>query len=281
MGTPACLRAGDASPTMRHVLRAFSLAYWVFVAATMPLFFLVALAIFLVTLPFDRRRVALHLFSCFWASFYVYANPLWRVRFTGRDKLPCRGPAVIVANHLSLVDILVLYGLYRPFKWVSKAELFRIPIVGWNMVLNDYVRLRRGDRESIRAMMDHCRRHLARGAPVLIFPEGTRSATGALQPFKDGAFRLAMDAAVPVFPVAIRGTYDTVPKSGLVLRNRMDGVVQVLAPLDPSRFATAAELRDAARAAIAAAIGEPPGGTAGAGGRRRAVPGTAIGPAHG
>lgn len=238
------------------MLRVFSIVYWGFVAVTMPIFFVVALAIFLLTYPFDRRRVALHLFSCFWASFYIYANPLWRVRFVGRDKLPRHGPAVIVANHLSLVDILVLYGLYRPFKWVSKAELFRVPVVGWNMVLNDYVRLRRGDRESIRAMMEHCREHLARGSPVLIFPEGTRSATGALQPFKDGAFRLAADAGVPVFPVAIRGTYDTVPKDGLVLRNRMDGRVEVLDPLDPRRYASAAELRDAAKAAIAAVVGD-------------------------
>jgi 1-acyl-sn-glycerol-3-phosphate acyltransferase len=237
-----------------RVPQAFSVVYWVFVVLTMPVLFSCALVIFLVTWPFDRRRLALHLFSCFWASFYVYCNPLWRVRFVGRERLPWHGPAVIVANHLSLVDILVLYGLYRPFKWVSKAELFRVPIVGWNMVLNDYVRLRRGDRESIRAMMDHCRRHLARGAPVLIFPEGTRSATGLLQPFKDGAFRLALEAGAPVIPVALRGTYDTLPKHGLVMRQRMEALVQVLEPLDPKAFAGIPELRDAARAAIAAVV---------------------------
>ena len=240
------------------MLRAFTAAYWVFVVLTMPLFFACALVVFLVTWPFDRRRVALHLFSCFWASFYVYANPLWRARVVGREKLPWRGPAVIVANHLSLVDILVLYGLYRPFKWVSKAELFRVPVVGWNMVINDYVRLRRGDRESIRAMMEHCRRHLARGSPVLIFPEGTRSANGVLQAFKDGAFRLAMETGAPLIPIALRGTFDTLPKHGLVLHNRMDALVQVLEPLDPRHFASVPELRDAARAAIAAVV-EPPG----------------------
>lgn len=236
------------------MLFAFTAFYWVFVFVTMPLFFLVALAIFLVTWPFDRRRVALQLWSCFWASFYVYANPLWRVRFRGRGRLPWRGAAVIVANHLSLVDILVLYGLYRPFKWVSKAEIFRVPAVGWNMVLNDYVRLTRGDRESIRAMMEHCRRHLAQGSPLLIFPEGTRSRDGKLQAFKDGAFKLAREANVPVIPVALQGTYETLPKNGLVLRRRMDAHVQVLEPLDPARFAGVAELRDAARAAIAGAL---------------------------
>jgi 1-acyl-sn-glycerol-3-phosphate acyltransferase len=237
------------------VLRLFSAVYWVFVCLTMPLFFLVALVLFVVTWPFDRRRVALHLWSCFWASFYIYANPLWRVRITGREKLPWRAPAVIVANHLSLVDILVLYGLYRPFKWVSKAEIFKVPFVGWNMVLNDYVRLLRGDRESIRAMMQHCREHLARGAPILIFPEGTRSATGELQAFRDGAFKLAFETGCPVIPVVVKGTYESVPKHGLVLRSRMRGEVTVLDAIDPKAFASAPALRDATRAVFERALG--------------------------
>ena len=237
------------------MLRFFTYVYWVFVALTMPLFFLVALLIFLLTWPFDRRRVALHMWSCFWASFYIYANPLWRARIAGREKLPWRGPAVIVANHLSLVDILVLYGLYRPFKWVSKAELFKVPFVGWNMVLNDYVRLVRGDRESIRAMMLRCREYLELGAPVLIFPEGTRSATGELQPFRDGAFKLAHEMGCPVIPVIVRGTYETLPKQGIVLRRHMDGQVTVLDPIDPKAFPSAPALRDATHAIFEKALG--------------------------
>jgi 1-acyl-sn-glycerol-3-phosphate acyltransferase len=239
------------------VLRAFSVAYWAFLGATLPAFFLVALAVFLASWPFDRRRVALHLWSCLWASFYVYANPLWRVRVTGRERLPWRGPAVVVANHASLVDILVLYGLYRPFKWVSKAEIFRVPVIGWNMRLNGYVALHRGDRDSVRDMMERCRRHLAQGSPVLLFPEGTRSPSGELQAFKDGAFLLAAEAGCPVVPVAVAGTHETLPKHGLALRRRMDARVQVLEPLDPSRFQGAAALRDAARAAIARALPPP------------------------
>jgi 1-acyl-sn-glycerol-3-phosphate acyltransferase len=239
------------------VLAVFSVAYWGFVALMMPLFFAVALAVFVVTWPFDRRRVALHLWSCFWASFYIYANPLWRVRFSGRSKLPWRGPAVIVANHLSLIDILVLYGLYRPFKWVSKAAVFKVPAVGWNMVLNDYVRLTRGDRDSIRAMMAHCRAHLARGAPVLIFPEGTRSPDGRLQAFRDGAFRLAIEAGCPVIPVVVRGTAESLPKHGLVLRQRMDGTVTVLDPVDPKAYPSAPALRDAVHALFERELGAP------------------------
>lgn len=241
---------------MRRVLQLFSAVYWAFLVLTMPLLFLGALAVFLLTVAFDRRRVVLHLYSCAWATFYVIANPLWRSRIAGREKLPWSGPAVLVANHTSILDILVLYGLFRPYKWVSKAEMFKVPVVGWNMTLNDHVPIARGDRESIRRMMAHCRAHLARGMPVLIFPEGTRARDGRLQSFKDGAFRLAQDAGCPVFPIAVAGTAEALPKHGLVLRRRMDARIRVLEPLDPRRFESAAALREAARAAIAAALPE-------------------------
>ncbi len=239
------------------MLAAFSAIYWVFFAATLPPLFVVALVIFVVTLPFDRRRVVLHLYTCAWCSFYVYANPLWRVRFEGRARLPWRGAAVLVANHLSLVDILVLSGLYRPFRWVSKSSIFRVPFIGWNMTLNGYVPVTRGATDSVRRMLHRCRGLLARGIPILLFPEGTRSADGALQHFKEGAFRLAMDAGVPVIPVALSGTFETLPKHGLVLRKRMDAVVRVLEPIHPADHPGPGALRDAAREAIARALERP------------------------
>ncbi len=233
---------------------AFSIAYWLFALVTMPPLFLVALAIFLVTLPFDRRRVVLHYYCCAWGSLYVEANPFWSVRVEGREKLPRRGAAVLASNHLSLLDILVLYELFRPFKWVSKAELFRVPIVGWTMALNDYVRVWRGDAESVRQMLEHSRRHLARGSPILLFPEGTRSRDGRLQRFKDGGFRLALDAGVPVFPIALSGTFEAMPKTGLTIRRGMRATVRVLDPISPADHPTLAGLRDAVRDAIAGAL---------------------------
>jgi 1-acyl-sn-glycerol-3-phosphate acyltransferase len=235
-------------------MRLFSAAYWTFIALTCIPFFVLALALFVVTVPFDRRRVVLHLYSCFWAVFYIHANPLWSLRVVGREKLPWRGPAVIVANHASLIDILTLFALYRPFKWVSKASVFRVPLIGWNMKLNDYVGLVRGNRRSILKMMDECRAHLRRGTPVLLFPEGTRTKTGELQDFKDGAFRLATDMKCPIIPVAVHGTADSLPKHGFVLRNRMRGLVEVLDPIAPGDLTTS-ELRDATRSVIADALG--------------------------
>ncbi|MHB1843415.1 MAG: lysophospholipid acyltransferase family protein [Deltaproteobacteria bacterium] len=241
------------------MLAVTSFGTWALVALSSPLFFLGACAIFLLTLPFDRNRKLLHLYSCFWASSYVALCPLWRSRVTGRKRIP-RGASVLVANHASTIDVLVLFGLYRPFKWVSKREMFRVPFIGWNMRLNGYVPLVRGDRDSVTAMLARCRALLAQGVPVMMFPEGTRTKTGELQPFKDGSFDLAHDAQCPVVPIAVHGTGAALPKNGWVLRQRMDAWVEVLEPIPAGRYATAAELRDAARAAIGAALaaGRPP-----------------------
>ena len=160
-------------------------------------------------------------------------NPLWTLRVEGRERLPRHGAAVLVANHASLIDILVLFDLFRPYKWVSKASNFRLPFVGWNMRLNDYVPLRRGDRESVLEMLAHCGRHLERGSPILMFPEGTRSADGALKAFKDGAFDLAVAHGVPVIPIAVHGTAAALPKHGLVLEQHVDARIEVLEPIAP------------------------------------------------
>jgi 1-acyl-sn-glycerol-3-phosphate acyltransferase len=235
-------------------LRATSLFIWSYIGLLCPFFFAGAVLIFLSTALFDRRRVVLHLYSCFWAATYVYLSPIWHLRVEGRERLPWRGPAVLVANHASLIDILVLFALYRPYKWVSKRENFKIPFIGWNMSLNDYVPLVRGERSSIDAMMDRCRELLRLGSPILMFPEGTRSKTGELQPFKDGAFRLAFDARAPIIPIAVHGTGAALPKHGFILRQRMDARVEVLEALDPAGFESMEALREATRDAIARAL---------------------------
>lgn len=230
---------------MRQV---FSALYYTYFFAASAVLFVGALAIFLLTLPFDRRGRLLHLYSCAWAMAEFRVNPGWRLKVEGRERAPS-GAAVFVANHSSFFDIPVLFALFRPFKWVAKASLFRVPFVGWNMALNRHVALRRGDRESVARMMEHCERWLDRGVPVMIFPEGTRSLDATMKPFKDGAFRLAVKKGVPVVPMVIAGTEAIMPKHGLVLSPRADCRLRVLEPITPQECGGDVEaLRERVRA---------------------------------
>jgi 1-acyl-sn-glycerol-3-phosphate acyltransferase len=218
------------------VARVSSLTFWAFMAVSSILLFPVALLVWAVTIPFDRRLRALHQFTCFWASLYSWTNPVWRVRVEGRERIRPHTTYVMVANHQSFVDILVLFRLFKHFKWVSKAEMFRLPCIGWNMALNRYVKLRRGDPKSIAAMMRACERHLACGSSLMIFPEGTRSADGRLKAFKHGAFTLAQRAHVPILPIVIEGTAEALPKHGFVLRGRHAIRIRVLEEILPHRI---------------------------------------------
>lgn len=216
---------------------ALSVIFWTFLATSSLLLYPVAVVIWAATAPFDRRRVVLHRFTCFWASLYTWLNPAWRVRIEGREHIRPEATYVMVANHQSLLDILVLFRLFAHFKWVSKEELFRIPCIGWNMSLNRYIRLRRGDAASIARMMRDALATLAEGSSLMIFPEGTRSPDGRLKPFKHGAFTLAKTAAVPILPIVIQGTADALPKRGLVLQGRHRIGVRVLPEIPPQAFA--------------------------------------------
>lgn len=220
-----------------------SLGLWLLILVTCPILFVGALVLWAVTAPFDRRLRALHLYACAWASLYTYVFPYWTVQVRGRERIRNDAAYVLVANHQSLLDILVLFRLYKHYKWVSKVEIFRVPFVGWNMTLNRYIAIRRGDRTDATRMMDACGAALTSGSSVMIFPEGTRSPTGAIRDFRHGAFTLAFRHHVPILPIIVDGTLDALPKYGLTLRERADIVIQVLEPVDPAGFADADALR--------------------------------------
>jgi len=201
--------------------------------------------------------ILLHQITCFWASLYTWFNPAWRVSIEGRERIDRRTAYVMVANHQSLLDILVLFRLFRHFKWVSKIEIFKIPCIGWNMRLNGYIALRRGDRASVGRMMAACERTLGEGSSVMIFPEGTRSATGQLQKFKPGAFSLALAARAPLLPIVVEGTAHALPKRGVVLQGRHRIRIRVLDEIPYATFAgtTVDALTDAVRARFANELG--------------------------
>ncbi len=232
--------------------------YISYIGLTSLIFYLVALLIWLSTAWWDKRLVILHLFSCFWASSYILVMPIWSIRIEGLQKLDWKKTYVIVSNHQSQLDILAAYRLFFPFKWVSKAEVFRVPFLGWSMVLNKHIRLKRGDRRSTVEMFRECEKALKQGCSVFFFPEGTRSETGILRPFKPGAFALAKRLNVPVLPIAINGTRIALPKNSLEVTGRARLRVKVLDEIPPEtlRKHTVEELCKMVQDKIAAHIDE-------------------------
>jgi 1-acyl-sn-glycerol-3-phosphate acyltransferase len=219
------------------IARILSSMFWLFIVVSSLLLFPVALLIWVATVLIDKRLVILHQFTCFWASLYTWLNPVWRIHIDGREKIRNGVAYVMVANHQSLLDILVLFRLFKHFKWVSKIENFRVICVGWNMSLNRYIKLRRGDKESVEQMMHACEQTLAEGSSVMIFPEGTRSEDGNLRPFKHGAFTLAKRCHAPLLPIVVRGSSQALPKRGFVLQGRHHIYVRVLDEIPAAEFA--------------------------------------------
>jgi 1-acyl-sn-glycerol-3-phosphate acyltransferase len=207
--------------------------FWISLFLFSGILFPVALLLWLTTVLFDRRRYLLHQFTCRWSDFILLINPQWKVTVHGREKFDPRVPYVIVANHQSGLDILVLFKLHTHFKWVAKKDLFAVPFIGWNMFLNGYIPLERERGRSKLLMMDKAAASIRKGNPVVIFPEGTRSTDGKIKPYKTGAFRLALETGSPILPVAIRGTFQAVKKGGLLV-NPNQGITLTI--LDPVPF---------------------------------------------
>ncbi len=217
------------------------------VLVTAPLCVVLGGVLWTLSLPFDRDQRLLHAFVCRWCVAYLRLNPRWRLRVEGRERLPF-GPAVLVANHESAVDIVAAMALFHPYKFVSKVSLFRVPLLGWMMRLIRHVPLHRGGPHSTLLMLEQCRFWLRRGMAVFLFPEGTYGDGTKLLPFRSGAFLLAIQEQVPLVPIFIEGTASLLEGDGPWLKTRADIRVTVLSsrvpPKDADAEALAEEVRD-------------------------------------
>jgi 1-acyl-sn-glycerol-3-phosphate acyltransferase len=146
----------------------------------------------------------------------VVQNAHIELRVHGREHLGHGQTYLVMSNHQSLYDIPVLFEAVGPnIRMITKRELFRVPVFGNALAAGGFISIDRSDRHAAIVSLEHARQLLASGTHVWIAPEGTRSRTGQLLPFKKGAFYLALEALLPILPVTLRGTRDALPAKGL------------------------------------------------------------------
>ena len=202
----------------------------------------------------------LHRFTCFWASLYTWFNPAWPVRSRGARRSGPNVAYVMVANHQSLLDILVLFRLFVHFKWVSKIENFRVPLHRLEHVAEPLHQAAARRRESVERMMRACEQRARRGQLDHDVPRGHALGRRAPEPFKHGAFTLAQRTRAPILPIVVEGTARRAARSAasccraaIAIRVRVLERSRTRASRDDSVEA----LTEHVRALIAAELGEP------------------------
>jgi len=155
-----------------------------------------------------------------------------RVRVQGLENMDPRKSYILVSNHQSAFDIFSLLG-YLPiqFRWTAKAELFRIPFMGWAMTRTGYISIERGSPKKAYRSMLRAAEVVRQGTSVIIFPEGTRSPDGELQPFKKGVFLIALKSQAPILPITIQGT-SRIMRKGDWRAHPGEVKIQIDAPID-------------------------------------------------
>ncbi|MDD4899187.1 MAG: lysophospholipid acyltransferase family protein [Candidatus Omnitrophica bacterium] len=233
-----------------------SILIWVFTA-------LMTLGVFLGVLllklwPFDRQKRLSHALGYWWAEAITRVNPFWRMKVAGLKHFSPKRSYVIVANHQSMSDIALVYLTHRQFKWVAKESLFKVPVFGWCMSGMKYIKLMRGEFSSIKDVYQEAAYWLKKDMSVLFFPEGTRSTTGELSAFKNGAFKLAIKEQKPVLPLAISGTRNILPKGSWVFKNKVTCELKVLPAIETKDYSEQDFdlLKDKVRGEICASLKE-------------------------
>lgn len=215
---------------------AMSVIIWISSILLTILLFMIMLALRAVTFPFDGKRKIQHAQCFWWSETVILLNPYWNVTVEGLENIDKDRTYVMVANHQSMADIVMLFQTRMQFKWIAKDSLFRVPFLGWCMSLAKHIRLKRTNLSSIRKAYREASNWIDNGVSVMFFPEGTRSETGVLGDFRNGAFKLAQKKKVAVLPIAIQGTGGAISKGKWTFNTSRTIRMTVLPALEPDSF---------------------------------------------
>lgn len=215
-----------------------SVIVWIICLCFVIILFPLTIVIWLLVFLFDKERIVIHWLLVYQGLILSRLIPIWKIDIEGREKAVRGTTYVIISNHQSILDILLLNCLRYKFKWISKIENLRVPVLGWYIRMAGYIIINRGNEDSKAEMLEKSYRCLKRGISIMIFPEGTRSPDNEIGFFKRGAFKLAMEADVPILPVLIDGTGNILPRHGLIFGNGHRITIRVLDPVQPASFDT-------------------------------------------
>ena len=190
----------------------------------------------------------------------ILGVPGVKLNVTMRARLEPGRPYIFMPNHASMVDIWAVFvAIPASFRFIAKKQLSRIPLFGWAMAAGRFIFIDRQNALAARRSMEEAARRIRSGQSVVIFPEGTRTRTGRLGPFKKGGFHLAIDSGVSIVPVAIRGSHAVMPPgSPLIRAGTVTIEVDDPIPTDGLDTTERDALIQKVRGRIAAMLGEPP-----------------------
>jgi 1-acyl-sn-glycerol-3-phosphate acyltransferase len=176
----------------------------------------------------------------------------WRIHISGAENLSANQVYVVVSNHQSLTDIPLIAHLKLDTKWLAKAELFRVPLLGWMLRMAGDVPVDRSDRRKSAKALLQCARYLRQHCSVVFFPEGTRSPDRQVLPFNEGPFQLAIRERIPILPLVVDGSGAALPRNSWIFGSTGDIHLRILeaVSVDGWNIKQVPALRDAVRQRI-------------------------------
>ncbi len=206
----------------------YAFYFWPVILLMECFMFATGIVIWLFTFLFDPMRKAVDWHATIWAKLHYQINPWWKVRYTGAEHVKQDKPYIIICNHQSMLDIVLMYYIPRIFKWVSKKEAIWVPFAGPSLLMHRDILISRGAGKSVKYMMKKAQYFLPHNVCVAMFPEGTRTKDGQIHRFKEGAFIMAKTTKTAILPVIMNGNFDMMPKKGYSIRRKQNFQIKVL-----------------------------------------------------